>query len=527
MANYKIGSIGNLISGKTTGDVETKKIVFQELAPKPKVKDSKKVFSEQVNNSNQSSDGQLSVQKKVSPKKKTLLQKGQKLKNKVAASVLRKKKAEIAGDDVSKPVGLSYNLGNSEDSTEVDGLESQKDNAFSRNAARRVHIKNNTRKHIDDPEKNSRTVFVGNVPLVHSKKLHKFFSKYGVVESVRLRCAPLDDPRVSKKVAVIKNKFHPQRSSINAFVVFKTSDNAKSALEANGTVFHDHHLRVDLAKTVDRKQVDSRKSIFVGNLNFAAEEEDLWKLFAECGPIESVRIVRDRITSVSKGIAYVNFQTADAAELALHLDGSPVKKRNILVQRFRASADSSLKKSVTDKSVRHKTLDENAKSKAKFNDEIRMAKKSKRKMRRENEKLLGIVKKKKKVDSGEPNDSQSKESVSELEEPKQHSGMTDKLTKEAVSGSNENQASKSVKGRYQGQTVEESKKKKKKKINQGVLKKKKIALMLSGEKKKKKEVAPVSNGEKKMKKIGSLQSSKTKIKKIGSLLKDKEKNKKV
>lgn len=66
---------------------------------------------------------------------------------------------------------------------------------------------------------------------------------------------------------MIKNEFHPERSSISAYVVFKTSDNAKAALEANGTVFHDHHLRVDIAKNAE-KQVDPKKSVFLGNVPF-------------------------------------------------------------------------------------------------------------------------------------------------------------------------------------------------------------------------------------------------------------------
>lgn len=40
----------------------------------------------------------------------------------------------------------------------------------------------------------------------------------------------------------------------------------------------------------------------------AAEEEDLWELFSSCGTIKSIRIVRDPITAVSKGIAFVNFE---------------------------------------------------------------------------------------------------------------------------------------------------------------------------------------------------------------------------
>ena len=51
--------------------------------------------------------------------------------------------------------------------------------------------------------------------------------------------------------------------------------------------------------------LDSRHSIFVGNLPFAVEEEELWTAFADCGAIKRVRVIRDKITNLGKGFAYV------------------------------------------------------------------------------------------------------------------------------------------------------------------------------------------------------------------------------
>lgn len=65
----------------------------------------------------------------------------------------------------------------------------------------------------------NRTLFVGNVPLKLSKLyLQKFFSKYGDVETVRIRGIPVADVRVPKKVAYIKKKFHPERTSACCYV---------------------------------------------------------------------------------------------------------------------------------------------------------------------------------------------------------------------------------------------------------------------------------------------------------------------
>lgn len=38
------------------------------------------------------------------------------------------------------------------------------------------------------------------------------------------------------------------------------------------------------------------------------EEENIWQAFAECGTIESVRIVRDSKTGIGKGFGFVLFK---------------------------------------------------------------------------------------------------------------------------------------------------------------------------------------------------------------------------
>lgn len=73
---------------------------------------------------------------------------------------------------------------------------------------------------LEDKERNSRTVFVGNIPLtLKSDKLKKFFSNFGIVESIRMRSVPIRDPRVPKKVAFINKDFHPNRTSLNCYVM--------------------------------------------------------------------------------------------------------------------------------------------------------------------------------------------------------------------------------------------------------------------------------------------------------------------
>lgn len=183
----------------------------------------------------------------------------------------------------------------------------------------------------NDASKRDRTIFVGNLPKeVSHKEVAKLFSKYGKISSLRLRSAPVADSRVPKKVAVIKKDFHAERTNINAYVMFEEVASAKEALEVNGTKIFDRHIRVAMLKA---PPMDRNKAIFIGNLNFGADEEQLHKVFEECGTIVSVRIVRDQVRGIGRGFAYVNFETTGAVELGLLKDGIQVDKRPIRVQR--------------------------------------------------------------------------------------------------------------------------------------------------------------------------------------------------
>lgn len=68
------------------------------------------------------------------------------------------------------------------------------------------------------------------------------------------------------------------------------------------------------------------------NYFIAAEEDDIWKLFESCGPIESVRLIRDAATTLCKGFGFVNFKTVDAVELALQMAPVVLNKREIKIK---------------------------------------------------------------------------------------------------------------------------------------------------------------------------------------------------
>lgn len=187
-------------------------------------------------------------------------------------------------------------------------------------------------------EKAQRTIFIGNLTssVVTSKKdykeLKKFFSTFGEIESIRFRSISFNEP-IPRKAAFVKQKLHESRESLNAYIVFKSQQDARKALGANGTVLFDLHLRVDSVS--HPAKIDNKRTIFVGNLDFEEKEEELWNIFGGCGEIDSVRIVRDSATNMGKGFGYVQFKdfTSVSKALLLHEKKLGAKKRKLRITR--------------------------------------------------------------------------------------------------------------------------------------------------------------------------------------------------
>ncbi|CAG8735574.1 20093_t:CDS:2 [Dentiscutata erythropus] len=192
-----------------------------------------------------------------------------------------------------------------------------------------------TTKEKEDPERLQKTIFIGNLPVcvikkANSKKLKVYFSRFGRIESIRFRSISFSE-QLPRRIAFINKKLHPERDVLNAYIVFKEKSSVQGALSMNSQIFMGKHLRVD--SVADPQNHDRRRSIFIGNLSFDAEEEMLWNHFENCGEIENVRIIRDSKTNVGKGIAYVQFKQRSSVELALKLNDTKIGTRNIRVSR--------------------------------------------------------------------------------------------------------------------------------------------------------------------------------------------------
>lgn len=84
------------------------------------------------------------------------------------------------------------------------------------------------------------------------------------------------------------------------------------------------------SNTTGSTQVDTR-SIYVGNVDYGATPEELQAHFASCGSINRITIVCDKWTGAPKGFAYIEFSSDEAVQLAMALDGSTFRGRQIKV----------------------------------------------------------------------------------------------------------------------------------------------------------------------------------------------------
>ena len=72
--------------------------------------------------------------------------------------------------------------------------------------------------------------------------------------------------------------------------------------------------------------------LFVGNLSFDTTENDLQDAFAAFGSVTEANLMMDRITSRSRGFAFVTMSTPEEAQKAIDaMNGKDMGGRNITV----------------------------------------------------------------------------------------------------------------------------------------------------------------------------------------------------
>lgn len=75
-------------------------------------------------------------------------------------------------------------------------------------------------------------------------------------------------------------------------------------------------------------------TIYVGNINYSLNEEDVQRIFEVLGKVDAIKIIRDKKTGKSKGFGFLDMPNKkEAMEAIKTLDGKTVAGRNLRVLR--------------------------------------------------------------------------------------------------------------------------------------------------------------------------------------------------
>lgn len=97
----------------------------------------------------------------------------------------------------------------------------------------------------------AKTVFVSNLPVKvltsksHLRSLRQLFSTQGPITSIRFRSIAFTE-QLPRKVAYILKKLHPERDTLNAYIVYQNEKSVSPTVQTmNGYLWEGKHLRVD------------------------------------------------------------------------------------------------------------------------------------------------------------------------------------------------------------------------------------------------------------------------------------------
>ena len=81
------------------------------------------------------------------------------------------------------------------------------------------------------------------------------------------------------------------------------------------------------------------KKLYVGNLSYSITDDDLSNLFAQCGTVESAKVIQDRDTGQSKGFGFVEMSSdQEAADAIDKLNGQDHEGRALKVNEAQPRA---------------------------------------------------------------------------------------------------------------------------------------------------------------------------------------------
>lgn len=72
-------------------------------------------------------------------------------------------------------------------------------------------------------------------------------------------------------------------------------------------------------------------NIYIGNLPFKAEESEVRALFEQYGTVESIKLIKDKVTGRKKGFGFIEMDDAGGQEAIKSLNEKEFQGRNLKV----------------------------------------------------------------------------------------------------------------------------------------------------------------------------------------------------
>lgn len=81
-------------------------------------------------------------------------------------------------------------------------------------------------------------------------------------------------------------------------------------------------------------------NIYIGNLSYDLNEDDVREVFSAFGAIESISLISDKFSGQSKGFGFVEMPNVSEADAAIKgLNGKPLKGRPLKVNQAKPRSE--------------------------------------------------------------------------------------------------------------------------------------------------------------------------------------------
>ncbi|XP_041765005.1 nucleolar protein 12-like [Anopheles merus] len=241
-----------------------------------------------------------------------------KLKKEKKAKLETESKEEELAPEQEMDAAMEYEANEEEEDVENDDAVVTNGKGKANSKAKTPKVKEVKQEAKQKPRGKEYTIFVGNLPKTTKQKdLRAMFSKYGAIQTIRLR--------TNTGLKMFNKKVLSKVPSLNAYVVYDSKEEMEKACELDGEMMSNNRIRVCPA---DKKQIgDAKATVFVGNIARGTTDNDLHEFFSRVGPIEYVRQIGD------KYVAYVCFKKGVSIMKALKLNQESLNGRLIRVEK--------------------------------------------------------------------------------------------------------------------------------------------------------------------------------------------------